>query len=126
MSDRRISIFTLLKNEGKLEKILVYPAVTIENDPTEHTKTTSFMNPVAIDGLVQQISFESLRWKYFGQIPQDSVQLICELRHENLLKLAGKITINNNLYKCYFDDNGFRIIRRTDYLICILERKINA
>jgi hypothetical protein len=128
MPDKRIDIFRLLENEGKLSKILIYPAVIVIDDPYEKSVTETFLNPTPIEALVQQISFESLRWKYFGQISQDSVQIICDLRYENSLKVADKIKIGDNFYKVYKDDSkGFMILKRTDYLICILERKnLNA
>jgi len=125
MFDKRIDIFDLLQNEGKLEKILVYPAIETEDDPYEHTKTESFLNPIPIKALVQQISFEALKWKFFGQIPQDSVQIICELKHENLLKLSDKIKIGNKYYGVYKDGNkALMLLKRQDYLIIILESKI--
>ena len=123
MSDKRIDIFKLLEQENRLTKVLIYPAQEVENDPTERTKDEKLLNPITIKALIQQISFESLKWKYYGQIPQDSIQIICELKYENLLKLANKIQIGDNYYKCFKDDNGFRILKRNDYLICILERK---
>lgn len=124
MPDNRINIFQILKNEGKLTKALLYPATSRENDPYEHTTVESFLNPIAIDVLFQQISFEALKWKFFGQIPQNSIQIICELKHENLLKLADKIKIGDQIYKCYKDDSrGFLILKRFDYLVAILETK---
>ena len=122
--DKRISIFSLLKSEGKLTKVLVYIAQESENDPYEHTKSLSYQQPVAIDALVQQITPTSLRWKYWGQLPQESIQIICELRHENTLKAADKIEVDSKLYKVYKDDSvGFGILKRSEYLIVVLERK---
>ena len=126
MVDKRVDLFKLLKNEEKLTKILIYIAQEVENDPYEHTKTLNYQQPVAIDALVQQISPSSLRWKYWGQLPQESIQIICELRHENTLLAADKIEINNKLYKVYKDDSqGFGILKRENcnYLVCVLERK---
>ncbi len=124
MPDNRIDIFGLLKTEGKLSKVLVYSAKDIEDDPYEHTSTKTFLNPVAIDALVQQISQEALRWKFIGQLPQDSIKIICELRHENTIKTADKIEINGISYGVYKGSSKeFTILKRNDYLIVILERK---
>ena len=57
MPDKRIDIFRLLENEGKLSKILIYPAVTVIDDPYEKSVTETFLNPTPIEALVQQISF---------------------------------------------------------------------
>ena len=122
--DTRINLFGLLKNEGKLSKVLVYSAKDTEDDPYEHTSTKTFLNPIAIDALVQQISQEALRWKYVGQLPQNSMQIICELRHENTLKTADKIEINGISYGVYKGSGKeFTILKRNDYLIAVLELK---
>ena len=124
--DKRINLFGLLKQERQLTKVLVYCAKETVDDPYEKTTTKSFMNPIAIDALVQQITPTSLRWKYWGQLPQESVQIICELKHENILISADKIKINDKLYKVYKDDSiGFGILKRNDYLVVVLQRKIN-
>jgi hypothetical protein len=126
MPDKRINIFGLLKNEDKLTKVLVYIAQETIADPYEKNVSLSYQQPVAIDALVQQITPTSLRWKYWGQLPQESIQIICELRHENTLKAADKIEVDSKLYKVYKDDSqGFGILKRSDYLVVVLERKIN-
>jgi len=124
MQDKRIDIFKILKQEGKLEKVLIYPAIIQETDPYEHTTSTSFLNPISIDALVRQISTEALAWKYYGLIPTESKEICCEKKWKDTIKLASKIQIGNQTYKCYHDDQkGFGIIERQDYLVVILERK---
>jgi hypothetical protein len=94
------------------------------DDPYEHTHTESYLNSITIQAFVHELSFSSLRWKYYAQLPTGSVQLICETHHENLIKMADKINIGENYYKCYKDDSkGFAILRRSDYIIVVLERK---
>lgn len=125
MADKRVDLFGLLKREGKLQKVLVYVAQDVENDPYEHTKTLNYQQPQPVDALIQQISFEALRWKYWGQIPQDSVQILCEKKYEGLFLAADKIEIDGKSYKVYKNDSaGFGLLRRNDYLVIILERKI--
>jgi hypothetical protein len=124
MPDNRVNLFGLLKNEGKLTKVLVYAAKDTVLDPYEKNTEKTFLNPLAIDALVQQISQEALRWKYVGQLPQNSVQIICELRHENTLKTADKIEIGGISYGVYKGSSKeFTILKRNDYLIAVLERK---
>ena len=125
--DNRINLFNILKEEGKLITILVYPSQEVENDPFEHTTTMNFLNPQPIKAFVSALSFESLKWKYYGQMPMGSKQIICEKKWYNLLKIADKIKIGNNLYRTYKDDSkGFAIIERENYLVVILERDING
>jgi hypothetical protein len=122
--DKRINLFGLLKQEKQLTKILVYCAKETVDDPYEKTTTKSFLNPVAIDALVRDISPEALVWKYYGNIPMGSKELICEKRHINTLKSADKIKIGDNYYKTRKDDSkGFSIIERNDYIIVVVELK---
>jgi hypothetical protein len=124
MIDKRIDIFSILKTQGQLQKATIWLGHEVETDPTEHTKSITYLQPTYIDIYKVQISFESLKYKYFGQIPQDSLQIMCDVKYENLLKSAKKIKIDDKLYKVFFDDsNGFRMLKKSNYLITILERK---
>ena len=76
MSDKRINIYELLKKENKLTKVLCYPAYTEISDPYEKTKTTNFLNPVAIKVGVTQLGFSTLKWAYYGQLPIGSKKII--------------------------------------------------
>ena len=123
--EKRIDIFNILQAEGKLEKILVYAAQEVENDPYEKSKTNIYMNPLPIKALVQQISTDALRWKFIGQIPTGSIQIIIEKKDKTLIKTADKIEYNDNFYKCYKDDAGsFSILERQDYCVCVLAIKV--
>jgi len=125
MSDKRIDLFGLLKNEGKLTKVLVYSAKDTIDDPYEKTTTKTFLNPIAIDALVRDITPESLVWKYFGQIPMGSKEIICEKRHIDTLKTADKIKIGTDYYNVRKDDSkGWKIQTRQDYIIVVAELKI--
>jgi len=125
MSDKRIDLFGLLKNEGKLTKVLVYSAKDTIDDPYEKTTTKTFLNPIAIDALVRDITPESLVWKYFGQIPMGSKEIICEKRHIDTLKTADKIKIGTDYYSVRKDDSkGWKIQTRQDYIIVVAELKI--
>jgi hypothetical protein len=127
MSERRIDIFNLLKNEGQLSTLYVYPSTQVETDPYEHTKTDVFMNPLPIKGLIRQVSFEALHWKYYGQIPVGSIEVIAEKKYLTLLRTADKIKYSDKYFKCYKDDsNGFAILERPDYVVIILEKKVQA
>jgi len=123
--DTRINLFGLLKNEGKLSKVLVYSAKDTVDDPYEKTTTKTFLNPIAIDALVRDITPESLVWKYFGQIPMGSKEIICEKRHIDTLKTADKIKIGTDYYNVRKDDSkGWKIQTRQDYIIVVAELKI--
>jgi len=125
MSERRVDIFNLLKNEGQLSTLYVYPSTQVENDPYEHTKTDVFMNPLPIKGLIRQVSFEALHWKYYGQIPVGSIEVIAEKKYLTLFRTANKIKYGNDYYSTWKDDSqGFAILERPDYVVVVLAKKI--
>lgn len=121
--DKRIDIFEILKGEGKLSKLIVYPGYEREDDPYEHTKETTLLNPLSIKALIMYESFEALRWKYYGNIPVGSIKVICEKKNLGLIKTAKKIQYDGIDFKCYEDDSkGFLILERSDYIIVVLEK----
>jgi len=126
MSERRINLFNLLRNEGKLETLLVYSAQEITLDPYEHNTEKKFNNPLPIKALIRQVSFEALRWKYTGLLPSGSIEVIAEKKYETLFQTADKIKYKDDCFKCWKDDSqGFAILERPDYIIVILEKKVN-
>ena len=125
MSDKRVDIFNLLKNEGQLKTLYVYSAREVQNDPYEHSKDLIYGNPLPIKGLIRQVSFEALHWKYYGQIPVGSIEVIAEKKYLTLFRTADKIKYNDEYFKCYKDDSkGFAILERSDYIVCILAKKV--
>jgi hypothetical protein len=124
--ERRIDLFNLLRNEGQLKTLHVYSAQEVENDPFEHTKDLIMTNPLPIKGLIRQVSFEALHWKYYGQLPVGSIEVIAEKKYKTLFRTADKIKYNDEYYKCFKDDSkGFAILEREDYVIVILAKKVN-
>lgn len=118
---KEIELFKILREEGQLEKMLIYPAQTRINDPTEKTTDKAFLNPLPIYVYVSQESYESLKWKYTGQIPSKSIKVLVELKDESLFRNAYKIRYRNEFYHCMKDDSqNFMILRRKDYLIISL------
>jgi len=123
--DKRVDIFNLLKNEGKLSTLHVYQAREAIEDPYEKNTSKVFMNPLPIKALIQQIGFSSLHWKYQGQIPVGSIQVIVEKKNKTLMLTADKIIYNKQTYKVYKDDSQtFQYIERADYCVFILGLKI--
>jgi hypothetical protein len=124
MSEKRIDIFNLLKNEGKLVTLYVYPATEVQIDPYEKTTEKNYLNPLPIKGLIRQVSWESLKWKYPGLIPNGSIEIIANNKYKTLFKTADKIKYGDNYYKCWKDDSqNFMIMERPDYVVIILGLK---
>jgi len=124
MSEKRIDLFNLLKNEGKLETILVYSAQEVILDPYERNSEKKFNNPLPIKGLIRQVSFEALHWKYYGEIPVGSIEVIAEKKYLTLFRTADKIKYKNDYFKTWKEDSkGFAILERSDYVVVVLELK---
>lgn len=125
MADKRIDIFKILKNEGKLETLYVYQSKETVDDPYEKTTTKTYYNPLSIKCSIRQVSFEALHWKYYGEIPVGSIECIIEKKYKTLLQTADKIKYKDDYFKCWKDDSkGFAIIERQDYMIVILAKKV--
>jgi hypothetical protein len=126
MSEKKIDIFNLLKNEGQLSTLYVYSAKETVDDPYEHTKTLIYGNPLPIKALIRQVSFEALHWKYFGLIPVGSIEVIAEKKYLTLFRTADKIKYGDDYFKCFKDDpKGFAILERPDYVVVILAKKVD-
>jgi hypothetical protein len=124
MREKRVDIFDLLKQEGKLETIFAYPAITTLIDPYEKNESKNFLAPFPVKALVRQVSPESVYWKYYGQIPLKSIEVIVEKKDVSLIKSAEKIKYNDEYYKVMKDDSkGFTILERPDYAVIILRSK---
>jgi hypothetical protein len=124
MSEKRVDVFNLLKNEGQLSTLYVYAAKETQVDPYEKNRDKTYLNPLPIKGLVRQISWESLKWKYPGLIPNGSIEVIAEKKYETLFQTADKIKYLDNYYSCWKDDaQNFMIMKRQDYIVVILGLK---
>jgi hypothetical protein len=126
MSEKRIDLFNLFKNEGRLSTLYVYPSVRTQEDPYEKITIKTYLNPLPIKALIRQVSFEALHWKYFGQIPVGSIEIIAEKKYLTLFRTSDKIKYGEDYFKCYKDDaQGFAILERPDYVVVILVKKVN-
>jgi len=126
MFDKRIDLFSLSESENRKETLLIYPSINTTEDPYEGTTTDNFLNPIPIKAIVNQLGMSALKWKYWGNLPTGSIEILTESKNYNLLLVAAKIQYKGNNYYVYKDDaKRFSIIQRTDYLMAILERKQN-
>jgi hypothetical protein len=123
----KLDLFHIFKNDGTMSNLSVYASVEHETDEFEHTTEIDLLNPITIKAIVNQIGFSALKWKYWGNLPTGSIQIICESRWYDLLIIADKIVYKGNDYYCWKDDSKrFAIMQREDYLVVILERKQNS
>ena len=125
--EKRVNIFKILRDEKKLSKILIYPGKEIVLDPFEKNKGITLGQYLTIEALVRDISPEALVWKYYGQIPMGSKELICQKKYKLTLLAADKIQIGEKFYKTRKDDSkGFAMLERQDYIIVFVELKNNG
>jgi hypothetical protein len=116
--------FDLMKEQGHETIVLLYPSQEVVNDPYENTTDKVLSNPIPIKAVVNSLSPEALRWKFFGLLPGGSKQLICHKRYKNLFKVADKIKIGEDFFKTYKDDSkGWGILDREAYIVVILQAK---
>lgn len=119
-----IDIFKIFENQGIIKIVYVYPQQTRIADPYEKNTISTELNPLPIKAVVNDISFSGLRYKYYGNIPAGSKQILCDIEHKNLLLSAAKIKIDNIEYSVYKDaDKNFQMLERQNYLVVVVERK---
>jgi len=124
MSEKRIDIFKLFKNEGKLSTLYVYASKESVDDPYEKTTTKTYYNPLPIKCIIRQVSFEALHWKYYGLIPVGSIEVIAEKKYLTHFRTADKIKSGDDYFKTWKDDGkDFAILERPDYVVLILAKK---
>ena len=108
---------------GRRQTILVYPGISTIADPYEKTTNDSFLNPLPVEAIITRPSFSSLRWKFFGQLPGGSIQIITESENLDLILLSAKIEFDGETYSVYKDDSkSFQYIQRDDYAVVVLQR----
>ncbi len=120
----RNEILSELKNEPDCNSgiMYVYPAIETEVDPTEHTVELTYLNPIPVEIIYKDMSLSSVKWSYEGQIALGSKEILCDLNWESLLQICHRIVINNEDYKVYKDAQGFGMLHRKAYLICVIEK----
>jgi hypothetical protein len=121
--DKRICVFNFLEALLQSETLLVYLAKSVVNDPDEGTTVDTLLNPIPVKAVVNQLGMSTLKWKYWGNLPTGSIEILTDLKNYDLLLIAKKITYQGNDYNVYQNDaKGFSMIKRHDYLMAILER----
>lgn len=123
--DGRVDLFNLFRGEGQLKTLYVYSAKETQIDPYEKNVSLTTMNPLPIKGLIRQVSYEALHWKYYGEIPVGSIEVIAEKKYLTLFRTADKIKYRDDYFKTWKDDSrGFAILERNDYVVVILAKKV--
>lgn len=122
--EKRIDIFNILKNEGKLRKIRLYFSNERILDKYEKNVEKQYLNPIQIQAFISDIGFSGLKWKYYGHLPYGSKQIIIEKKYLNAILISDKIEIDNEWYSAYKDDSqNFQYITRENYIVIIISKK---
>jgi len=125
--EKKVNIWKILKNDKKLTKVLVFPAQETVVDPYEKNKSLSMGQYLTIEALVRDVSVSALTWKYYGQMPIGSKEIICQKKYKTTMLASDKIQIGTDEYKVRKDDSkGFAILERMDYIVIIVELKIDG
>lgn len=116
-----LDIFDIARQEGRLEQVLVYLGVETINDPYEKTVDTVYMPALPIEAIVNRVSADAIHWKYYGNIPMKSIQVLAPVETESLFKTARKIEYDGEQYQTMRDDSkNFLITKRKEYVVVIL------
>ena len=92
------------------QKILIYLATTVDQDPFEHNVETTYLNPLPIKSIVTDLTPTQMKWKSSGIIEDDGKEIIIEKKYRSLLEKSYKIRIEDNDYLGW-KQNGKMVIR---------------
>jgi|WetSurSiteA1Bulk_404760.scaffolds.fasta_scaffold30278_3 hypothetical protein len=118
-----------LKDRDLATKVYIYCSTKTagdDYDAYEKNYVTANLNPFVIKGYVTTISPEALVYKQYGLHNMGAIELICEDRYENALKICNKIVIDDVEYQVFREATGNKaIIQKRPYhlLRAILNRK---
>lgn len=105
------------------EKIRVYTALETIEDPYEKNITREYLNPRTIKAIVADLSPAKVNWKMPGITTERAKEIIIEKKHENLLKLSGKIVIDGDEYEGWRVNGKLSYKKEHDYIRAYIYRK---
>jgi len=95
------------------QKILIYMSTETQIDPFSKEVEHVTLNSLPIDALVSDLSGESISYKTGGIITSNSKEIICEVKHKELIKRSYKIEVDGEEFIGY-KKNGAMQIRNLD------------
>lgn len=130
MAFNRIKIIhNLLKSTKLTKKVKLYFHTLTAGedfDPEERNYTETHLNPIAIRGIVTQVSPEALVWKQYGLAETGAVEIITDSVHLNKFKICSKVVVDSDEYQVFKEGTGGKALiqeRSGNLIRVILQRK---
>ena len=106
----------LFREQAK--SILVYPGIEIDLDPIEHNVEVSYLNPLPIQGIVNDLTFAQVQYKMPGIVTDKTKEIVVEKKYRTLLELSQKIQIagETDYYEGWRVNGKMQIREEGDYI----------
>ena len=107
------------------QKILIYPATTVQQDPYEKNIEVTCLNPLPVRAIVTDLTPTQMKWKSSGIIEEDGKEIIIEKKYRPLLEMSYKLKVGTKYYLGW-KINGKMVIREEgNFLRIYIYRKNN-
>ena len=100
------------------QKILIYLATTVEQDPYEKNVEETYLNPLPIRAIVTDLIASQVAWKMPSINTDKAKEIIIEKKYRPLLELSYKIKIDDDYYQGWKTNGRLQIRQDQDYLRC--------
>jgi hypothetical protein len=100
------------------QKILIYPATTVEQDPYEKNVEVTCLNPLPIRAIVTDLITSQIAYKLPSITTDKAKEIIIEKKYRPLLEMSYKIKIDDDYYQGWKTNGKLQIRQEQDYLRC--------
>ena len=100
------------------QKILIYLATTVDQDPFEHNVETTMLNPLPISAICTDLIASQIAYKMPSINTDKAKEIIIEKKYKSLLLQSYKIKIDDDYYQGWKTNSRLQIREEQDYLRC--------
>ena len=91
--------------------ILIYQGVETVLDPFEKNVSTAYLNPLPIQGIVNDIIFSKVQYAMPGIVTDRAKEMVVDKKYKSLIELSTKIQVQGE--SDYYD--GWRVNGKLQY-----------
>jgi len=98
------------------QKILVYLATIVQQDPYEKNTVNTCLNPLPIKAIVTDLIGSQISWKMPSINTDKAKEIIIEKKYRTLIEHSYKIKVDNDYYQGWKINSKMQIREEQGYL----------
>lgn len=98
------------------QKIRIYLASEIEQDPYEHNVEFTEITSIPIEVIISDLISSQINWKMPGIVTEQAKEIITRKKHRHLIEQSYKIEINKEFYYGWKVNGRMQIREEGDFL----------